>query len=65
MTVIRGMHKFDALPADDLGLSRVIAHYYLWGRKDHGLGGSTHRRKDGQDGGLAGLYLIMTEQLAN
>ena len=37
MTVIRAMHKFDAMPADDLGLSRVIVHYYLWGRKDHGI----------------------------
>ena len=33
MIVIRGMHKFDAMPADDLGLSRVIAHTTYGGEK--------------------------------
>ena len=33
MTMIRGMQKFDAIPADDLGLRRVISHYYYQDRK--------------------------------
>jgi len=35
MTMIRGMQKFDAIPADDLGLRRVISHYYYEDRRDH------------------------------
>lgn len=28
LTILQGMQKLDALPADDLGLRRVISNYY-------------------------------------
>ena len=32
LTMLRGMQKLDALPADDLGLRRVISSYYCAGK---------------------------------
>jgi DNA-3-methyladenine glycosylase II len=61
MTVVRGMQKFETLPADDLGLRRVISHYY---REDKPLSAEETRqiaRKWGKWKGLAAFYLIMAE----
>lgn len=62
MTMIRGLQKFDAMPADDLGLRRIISHYYYDGKK---IGGDEARRT-AQDWmpwrGLASFYLIMAER---
>lgn len=63
MTMIRGMQKFDAMPADDLGLRRVISHYYYHGEKISG--DEARRTAEGWKGwrGLASFYLIMAEML--
>jgi len=63
MTMIRGMQKFDAMPADDLGLRRIIAHYYHHGQKI--MGEEARRTAQAWPGwrGLASFYLIMAEQL--
>jgi DNA-3-methyladenine glycosylase II len=63
LTMIRGMQKFDAIPADDLGLRRSIAHYYYDDRK---ISGAEARRTAEQWKGwrgLGGFYLIMGERL--
>jgi DNA-3-methyladenine glycosylase II len=63
MTMIRGMQKFDAIPADDLGLRRVIAHYYYHGEKI--TGDVARRTAQSWTGwrGLASFYLIIAQQL--
>lgn len=63
LTMVRGMQKFDAIPADDLGLRRAIAHYYYDDRK---ISGAEARRKaEAWEGwrGLAAFYIIMGERL--
>lgn len=61
MTLIRGMQKFDAIPADDLGLRKVISHYYYEGRVITGAEArSTAAQWKGWQG-LASFYLILAE----
>ena len=63
MTMLRGMQKLEALPADDLGLRRVISHYY---RGDARLSGEEVRgisAKWGKWKGLAAFYLVMAEMI--
>jgi DNA-3-methyladenine glycosylase II len=63
MTMLRGMHKLEALPADDLGLRRIISHYYCGDAK---ISGDEVRRisaKWGKWKGLAAFYLIMAEMI--
>jgi len=62
LTMVRGMRK-NALPADDLGLRRVIAHYY---RHDKSISSDEARaiaRKWGGWKGLAAFYLIVADIL--
>lgn len=63
LTMVRGMQKFDSVPADDLGIRRAVSHYYYDGRK---ISGQEARRTAEQWKGwrgLAGFYLIMGERL--
>jgi DNA-3-methyladenine glycosylase II len=63
LTVVRGIQKLDAIPADDLGLRRCIAHYY---RDDKMISSDDARRiaeKWGRWKGLASFYLIVAERL--
>ncbi len=63
LTVIRAMQRFDVIPADDLGLRRVISHYYS---RDAGISGEEARRtasKWGKWKGLAAFYLIIADIL--
>jgi DNA-3-methyladenine glycosylase II len=65
MTMIRGMQRFDALPADDLGLRRVIAHFYCG---DNKISSEEVRRiaeEWGKWKGLAAFYLVMAEWMEN
>jgi DNA-3-methyladenine glycosylase II len=63
MTMIRGMQKFDVIPADDLGLRRVISHHYHHCEKI--TGDVARRTAQSWAGwrGLASFYLIMAKQL--
>jgi DNA-3-methyladenine glycosylase II len=63
MTMVRGMQKLDALPADDLGLRRVVSHYYCEDRKISGEEARRIAEKWGKWKGLAAFYLIMAELL--
>jgi DNA-3-methyladenine glycosylase II len=59
LTMVRGLQKLEAFPADDLGLRRVIAHYYS---NDPEISSEEARRiadRWGKWKGLAGFYLIM------
>lgn len=63
LTMVRGMQKFDAIPADDLGIRKAIAHYYYDDRK---ISGAEARRTAEQWRGwrgLASFYVIMGERL--
>lgn len=63
LTMIRGMHRFGVLPADDLGLRRTIAHYY---RKDRMISPPEARqiaKRWGPWKGLAAFYLIVARML--
>jgi DNA-3-methyladenine glycosylase II len=63
LTMLRGMHKLEAIPADDLGLRRHIAHYYC---NDHKITGAEAREiaeKWGTWKGLAAYYLILASHL--
>jgi DNA-3-methyladenine glycosylase II len=63
LTMVRGMQKLDAIPADDMGLRRCISHYYCHDRKIEGA----EARKIAQNWkgrrGLASFYLIVAEGL--
>lgn len=63
LTMIRSMQKWDALPADDLGLRRVIAHYYC---KDEKITSAQARKIAepwGKWKGIAAYYLVVAEML--
>jgi DNA-3-methyladenine glycosylase II len=59
LTMLRGMHKLEAIPADDLGLRRHIAHYYCNDRKISGAEAREIAEKWGTWKGLAAYYLIL------
>jgi len=61
--MIRGVQKYDAFPADDIGLRRIIAHYYYGCEKI--TGDKARRTAAAWSGwrGLASFYLVMAEQL--
>jgi len=63
LTLVRGMQKLEAIPADGLGLRRCISHYYFNDRK---ISAEEARRTTegwGKWKGLASFYLIMAERL--
>lgn len=61
MTMVRGMQKLDALPADDLGLRRIISHYYADGKKITSEQVRRIAEKWGIWRGLASYYLVVAE----
>ena len=63
LTMLRGMHKLEAIPADDLGLRRHIAHYYCDDRKISGNEARGIAENWGNWKGLAGYYLILASRL--
>ncbi len=61
LAILRGMHKLEAFPADDIGLRRAISHFY---RDDQKISADEAREiasKWGKWKGLAGFYLIVAE----
>jgi DNA-3-methyladenine glycosylase II len=61
LTMLRGMQKLDALPADDLGIRRVISTYYTDGRPIKMAEAREIAQKWGRWQGLAAFYLIIAE----
>jgi DNA-3-methyladenine glycosylase II len=63
LTIIRSMQKWDAFPADDVGLRRIIAHYYF---KDQKITSEQARQIAEPWGlwkGLAAYYLVVADLL--
>jgi DNA-3-methyladenine glycosylase II len=63
LTVLRGMRKLDAMPADDLGLRRCIAHYYCSDKKISSAEARSIAAAWGKWKGLVSYYLIIAELL--
>jgi DNA-3-methyladenine glycosylase II len=59
LTLIRGIGKLDVIPADDLGLKKIIGHYYFEDARI--LSQDARLVADKWDGwkGLASFYLVM------
>jgi DNA-3-methyladenine glycosylase II len=63
LTMLRGMSKLEALPADDLGLRRTISHYYCGGKNITSAEARKIAENWGEWKGLAAYYLIVAEIL--
>jgi len=61
LTMLRGMQKLDALPADDFGIRRVISRYYRDGKPIKTAGAREIAKAWGRWKGLAAYYLIVAE----
>ena len=61
LTMLRGMQKLDALPADDLGIRRVISRYYCGGKLIKTDEAREIAVRWGTWKGLAAFYLIIAE----
>ena len=59
--MLRGMQKLDALPADDLGIRRVISRYYCGGKPIKADEAREIAKSWGTWKGLAAFYLIIAE----
>jgi DNA-3-methyladenine glycosylase II len=63
LTMIRGMQRLEALPADDLGLRRTISHYYRAGKPITSDEARNIAKNWGKWKGLAAYYLVVAEIL--
>ncbi|MCX8150555.1 MAG: DNA-3-methyladenine glycosylase 2 family protein [Candidatus Bathyarchaeota archaeon] len=63
LTMLRSMNKWDALPADDFGIRRVISHYYCQDKKISSSQAREIAQAWGNWKGLAAFYLIAAETL--
>jgi len=63
LTMLRGMQKLEALPADDLGLRRHIAHYYCNDLKISGAEARKIAENWGRWKGLAAYYVLTADRL--
>ena len=61
LTMLRGMQKLDALPADDFGIRRVISRYYCGGKPIKTAEAREIAKAWGRWKGLAAFYLIIAE----
>jgi DNA-3-methyladenine glycosylase II len=61
LTMLRGMQKLDVLPADDLGIRRVISRYYRGGKPIKADEAREIAKAWGKWKGLAAFYLIIAE----
>lgn len=59
LTVLRGMHRVEAIPADDLGIRKLISHFYRNDEKITGDEARTIAERWGRWKGLAAFYLII------
>jgi DNA-3-methyladenine glycosylase II len=63
LTMIRSMQKWNAFPADDLGLRRVVAHYYCGDEKIKSAQARQIAEPWGEWKGIAAYYLVVAEML--
>lgn len=63
LTIIRGIHKLDAFPADDVGLQRIMARFYRGGTRISGAKARRIADGWGEWKGLAAFYLDIAEHL--
>jgi len=61
LTMLRGMQKLDALPADDLGVRRVISRYFCGGKTIKATEAREIAKAWGKWKGLAAFYLVIAE----
>ena len=61
LTMLRGMQRLDMLPADDLGIRRVISNYYCGGKPIKVDEARQIAQRWGGWKGLAAFYLIVAE----
>jgi DNA-3-methyladenine glycosylase II len=63
MTMIRGLHKMDSFPADDIGLQAKMSHYY--GKEGRASSDDLRRVAEnwGEYRGLGGYYMIMAHHI--
>ena len=62
LTLVRGMQRFDAFPADDLGLRRHIGRFYRGGKEVLADEARVIAEQWGVWKGLAGYYLIVADR---
>lgn len=63
MTMIRGLRRMDAIPADDIGLQAHISHFYRKGQKITSTELRGIAESWGEWRGLAGYYLIVARRM--
>jgi DNA-3-methyladenine glycosylase II len=61
LTMLRGLQRLDVLPADDLGIRRVISKYYCSGKRIKAAEARQIATAWGKWKGLAAFYLIIAE----
>jgi DNA-3-methyladenine glycosylase II len=61
LTMLRGLQKLEALPADDLGLRRIISRYYHDGKVIQSAEARQTAEKWGCWKGLAAYYLVVAD----
>ncbi len=61
LTLLRGMQRWDVLPADDFGIRRVISTYYYGGKPIKAEEAREIAKNWGKWQGLAAFYLILAE----
>lgn len=61
LTMLRGMQRLEALPADDLGLRRVISRYYRDGKVISSAEARQIAENWGEWKGLAAYYLVVAD----
>lgn len=61
LTMLRGLQRLDALPADDFGIRRVISRYYCGGKPLKSAEAREIAKLWGRWKGLAAFYLIIAE----
>jgi DNA-3-methyladenine glycosylase II len=63
LTILRGLHRPDAFPADDVGVRRFISRFYLSGRKISAAEARTFAERWGAWKGFAAYYLEVADLL--
>ena len=63
LTILRGLHRADAFPADDVGVRRFISQYYRHGEKISSIEARSFAERWGAWKGFAAYYLEVADLL--